>query len=188
MGQDVQTVVLRFLNTGIMEVDLNSTYVALIPKVSPSSKVTNFRLISLCNVLYKLMAKVLANRMKHILPLIIFKTQSAFIPSRLITDNVLVAYEALHTMASRLKGKKGYMAIKLNMSKAYDKVECDFLEAIIRKLGFADQRISLIMTCVKSMTYSILITGPLKDALSLREVFVKVTLSPLTCFSYVQKV
>lgn len=80
------------------------------------------------------------------------------------------------------------MAIKLNMSKAYDKVECDFLEAIIRKLGFADQRISLIMTCVKYMTYSILITGPLKDALSLREVFVKVTLSPLTCFSYVQKV
>jgi hypothetical protein len=59
---------------------------------------------------------VLANRLKQILPLIISKTHSAFIPGRLITDNVLVAYEALHTMAAKLKGKKGYMAIKLDMT------------------------------------------------------------------------
>lgn len=106
-----------------MEADLNHTFVTLIPKVSPPTKVTDFRPISLCNVLYKLLTKVLANRLKHILPNIISTNQSAFIPNRLITDNVLVAYKALHTMASRLKGKKGYIAIKLDMSKVYDKVE-----------------------------------------------------------------
>lgn len=106
-----------------MVVDLNSTFIALIPKVTPSTKVTEFWPISLCNVLHKFIAKVLTNHMKSILPLIISNNQSTFIPGRLITDNALVAYEALHTMASKLRGKKGYMAIKLDMSKAYDRVE-----------------------------------------------------------------
>jgi hypothetical protein len=159
VGPDVRQAVLSFLNTGTMDAELNSTYIALIPKVSPSTKVTEFRPISLCNVLYKLIAKVLANRLKMILPLIISHNQSAFIPGRLITDNILVAYEALHTMASRLKGKKGYMAIKLDMSKAYDRVEWNFLEAIMKRLGFADRWISLLMTCVRTVSYSILLNG-----------------------------
>jgi hypothetical protein len=79
VGPQVRAAVLRFLNTGIMEDELNSTYLALIPKASPSTKVTEFRPNSLCNVLYKLMAKVLANRLKHILPQIISHNQSAFI-------------------------------------------------------------------------------------------------------------
>ncbi|GLT77195.1 hypothetical protein SLA2020_488040 [Shorea laevis] len=159
VGDSVRAAVLNFLNTGCMEAELNTTYIALIPKVSPSTKVTEFRPISLCNVLYKLIAKVLANRLKHILPQIISKNQSAFLPGRLISDNVLVAYEALHTMASRMKGKKGYMAIKLDMSKAYDRVEWGFLEAIMRKMGFAEGWISLIMQCVRTVSYSVLVNG-----------------------------
>lgn len=68
VGQGVRVAVLHFLNTRMMEGDLNATYIALIPKVSPATKVTDFLPISLCNVLYKLIAKVLENRMKQILP------------------------------------------------------------------------------------------------------------------------
>jgi hypothetical protein len=116
VGGAVRGAVLDFLNRGNFDPAINSTYIALIPKVAPVSSVNDFRPISLCNVLYKLISKVLANRLKVLLPSIISKHQSAFVPGRLITDNTLVAYEALHTMATRMKGRKGYMAIKVDMS------------------------------------------------------------------------
>lgn len=81
--------------------------------------------------MYKLIAKVLANHLKKILPDIISRHQSAFVPGHLISDNILVAYKALHTMDTCLKGKRGFIAIKLDMSKAYNRVEWDYLEAIL---------------------------------------------------------
>jgi hypothetical protein len=70
-----------------------------------------------------------------------------------------VAYEALHTMPTRMRGKKGFMAIKLDMSKAYDRVEWGHLEATMRRLGFAKVWIDLIMKCVSSVSYSVLVNG-----------------------------
>ena len=81
-----------------MPTRLNLTHIVLISKVKNPTCVTKFRLISLCNVLYKLISKVLDNKLKIFLPNIISPTQSAFIPGRLKTDNILVAYETLHTM------------------------------------------------------------------------------------------
>jgi len=138
---------------------INATNIVLIPKVSAPTCVTEYRPISLCNVIYKLIAKVLANRLKVVLPHVISTEQSAFIPGRLITDNILVAFETLHTMDTRLQGKEGFMALKLDMSKAYDRIEWGFLEAILYKLGFAPRWIQLLMTCVRTVTYSILING-----------------------------
>jgi hypothetical protein len=120
---EVGKAVLDFVNFGNFDHSINTTHIVLIPKKKNPSRVTDYRPISLCNVLYKLMAKVLANRMKHVLNLIISPHQSAFLPGRLIMDNVTVAFEALHTMGTRLKGRKRYMALKLDMSKAYDRVE-----------------------------------------------------------------
>lgn len=122
MGDEVCLEILDFLNNGIFD-PINHNYITLIPKKMKPCLVTKFRPISLCNVFYNLIAKALANRLKRILPLIISPCQSAFVPGRLITDNVLVAFEALHSMNGRKKGKEGYMALKLDMSKAYDWVE-----------------------------------------------------------------
>jgi hypothetical protein len=159
MGRDICQAILSTLNSGVMPDGLNSTNIALIPKVNSPSTVSEFRPISLCNVMYKLISKVLANRLKKILANIISPVQSAFIPGRLITDNVLAAYETLHTMHSRLKGKKGFMAIKLDMSKAYDRVEWAYLKAVMRKMGFDSKWIRLIMMCVSTVQYSVLVNG-----------------------------
>ena len=123
VGDNVMFAVLEFLNTGYMLPNLNHTYIVLIPKIKNPIKVSNYRPISFCNVIYKIIAKVLANKLKQVLPHIISPTQSTFVPGRLITDNVLVAYEAFHTMHGRKKGKTGTLAMKLDISKAYDRVE-----------------------------------------------------------------
>jgi hypothetical protein len=158
-ADEVCQAIIDALNSGIMPHFLNMTNIALIPKVKNPTSVTEFRPISLCNVLYKLISKVLANRLKKIMPFIISQNQSAFIPGRLITDNVLAAYETLHTMHTRLSGKHGFMVIKLDMSKAYDRVEWSFLEATMRRMGFASRWIGLIMMCVNTVRYSILVNG-----------------------------
>jgi hypothetical protein len=99
---EVCAAVLHFFNTRVMNNAINKTHVALIPKQLQPEFVYDFRPISLCNVLYKLISKVLANRLKLVLPELISCTQSAFIPGRLITDNILVAFETLHSMQTRM--------------------------------------------------------------------------------------
>ena len=102
---------------------MNYTHIALIPKKNEPQYMSNFCLISLKNVISKIVSKVLANRLKVILPNVILDAQSAFVPGRQITDNTTVAFEVLHRMRNKGKGKKWQMTIKLDISKGYDKVE-----------------------------------------------------------------
>jgi hypothetical protein len=110
-------------------------------------------------MIYKLISKVLANRLKTILPYVISDNQSAFISGRLISNNIVVAYETLHSMHTRMWSKVDYMGIKLDMSKAYDRLEWVFLEVIMRKMEFSEVWVKLIMECVCSVSYSILVNG-----------------------------
>ena len=90
---------------------------------------------------------------------IISETQSAFVPVRMITDNILIAFETLHHMHNQRSGKVGSMALKLDMSKAYDRVEWGFLKQVMLKMGFHSQWMSLIMECNSTISYSLLING-----------------------------
>jgi hypothetical protein len=159
VGDDVTEVVLLVLNLGNILHKVNFTYIALIPKMKDPKSVADFRLISLCNVVYKIISKVLANRLIGILDIVISNSQSAFVPGHLITDNVTVAFELLNCLKAKRAGKKGQMAIKLDMRKAYDRVEWSFLENIMYKLGFAEQWILLVMICIQSVTYFVLLNG-----------------------------
>ena len=96
VGEDVTAVVLKVLNSSVVLESLNSTFIALISKVEQPRKVSDFHPISLCNVIYKLISKVLVNRLKIFLAKAIPESQSSFLSRRLISDNVLVAFEMLH--------------------------------------------------------------------------------------------
>jgi hypothetical protein len=138
VGPKVQEEVLSVLIRGSMPLGWNVTTIVLIPKVKEPESISQFRPISLCNILYKLISKVLANRLKLVLPDIISQTQSAFVPGRMITDNVLLAYEITHMMHNKKGGRDGLVAVKLDMSKAYDRVEWSFLERLMERMGFHD--------------------------------------------------
>ena len=122
-----------------------------------------FRSISLYNVLYKIIAKTLVNRLKHILPACIGENQSAFVAGRLIFDNVLITYELFHSLKLKNKGKEGLIAVKLNMSKTYDRVEWVFIEAIMKKSGFNERWICLIVHCISFVSYNVLVNGSISD-------------------------
>ncbi|KAK1632760.1 hypothetical protein QYE76_007075 [Lolium multiflorum] len=125
VGEKVTAEVIEVLNGGPMPEGWNDTCVVLIPKTKNPESMKDLRPISLCNVVYKLVSKVLANRLKQVLPEIISPNQSAFVPGRLIMDNILLAYECTHYMKNKRNGREGFAAVKLDMSKAYDRVDQD---------------------------------------------------------------
>ena len=138
--------------------DHNHTFIALIPKQLGASTVHQFRPISLCNIIYKIISKILANRFKTHLHLFISPYQSAFVPSRNIQDNTIMAHELFNVINSK-KGRGGLMAIKIDMEKVFDRMEWGFILAILNKLGFHPTWINWIQICITSLTFSILING-----------------------------
>ena len=163
VGGDVTREVKNFLHGGDMPAGWNETVVVLIPKVPNPERLKDLRPISLCNVVYKIASKVLSNRLKVILLDIISLNQSAFVPGRMITDNVLLAYEMTHYMQTKRGGQESFAAVKLDMSKAYDRVEWLFLKMMMDRLGFDEKWVDIIMKCVSTVTYRIKVNGELTD-------------------------
>ncbi|KAA3480785.1 reverse transcriptase [Gossypium australe] len=159
IGEDVANYCLQQLNKGMDVSLINKTNIVLIPKVSIPINISQFRPISLCNVIYKVIAKAIANRLRLVLHKCIDAAQSAFVPGRLIIDNVLLAYEILHTLKNKKIGKRGLMAVKLDMSKAYDRVDWNFVQKVMENMGFDKTWFHMVLKCVSSVSYSVIING-----------------------------
>ncbi|XP_074318679.1 uncharacterized protein LOC141655501 [Silene latifolia] len=155
---DVCAMVTRALEGKGLPEGMNDTNIVLIPKVSGPEYVSQFRPISLCNVAYKIVSKVLANRIKKVLPRLISENQSGFVPGRQISDNIIVFQETIHTMR-RKKGKKAYMAIKIDLEKAYDRLRWSFIENTLKDMYFPQLLVDTIMNCVTSTRMQVLWNG-----------------------------
>lgn len=137
---------------------INETHICLIPKVENPVSIKDYRPISLANVAYKIISKVLAERLKPWLHRIVSDNQSAFIPERLITDNVLVAHELMHSLHTKNLRNK-FMALKLDIAKAFDKIEWQFIDRVMEQMGFCWQWRHWIKLCISTVSYSVLING-----------------------------
>ena len=156
---DVCRDVKQFFSSDCLHPQQNETHICLIPKITAPRSVADYRPIALCNTHYKIIAKILSKCLKPLLLLLISKSQTAFVAGREIGDNVLITHETLHYLRTSEDMKSCSMAVKTDMSKAYDCLEWGFIKSVLTHMGFAERWISWVMTCIESVSYSFLVNG-----------------------------
>lgn len=157
VGEDLCNAVKEFFSSGKILGEMNASIISLVPKTKTPSKVLDYRPIACCNVVYKLISKILTNRLKQVLCRIICQNQSAFIPGRSIIDNILITQELLKGYGS--KNGKERCALKIDIMKAYDSVSWSFLEEVLVGFGFPRRFINWIMICIRNASFSICVNG-----------------------------
>ena len=155
---EIVEVVKSFFSKGYILKEINHTFIALIPKGSNAASVNQFWPISLCNVIYKIISKLFMNRLKKVLHKLISPWRMAFVPGRKIQENTFLAQEIIHEIKKK-KGKLGWMGLKIDMEKAYDRIEWSFLRMVMTNFGFPQIWIQWMMQCVTTTSFSVLING-----------------------------
>lgn len=135
---------------------LNATFITLIPKVAQPSTPEKFRPIYLCNVIYKIISKVIANRLKSLLPLLISPKQSGYVEGRQILDGIILTHETIHSLK---KSKQAGMLLKIDLSKAFDKLNWTYIKSVLIAFGFSPTWVRWIMTLVSSPLCFVLVNG-----------------------------
>lgn len=153
---DILKVVEESQREGFIHPPLNSTFIALIPKKDHPNKFDDFRLISLCNCLYKIILKIIAKRLKYILSEHISKEQFRFLEGRQIHEAIGVSQEGLHSI--KTKNLRG-VVLKIDLSKAYDRVNWLYIHLLLTHMGFHIDFIRWVMSCMTSVSFAILING-----------------------------
>lgn len=166
-----------FFNHNLSLREINHTNIALIPKVNVPETVAHFRPISLCNVTYKIITKIVINRLKPVISKCISQNLGAFAPGRSIFDNILIAHELFHDF-KRKKGSRGAMAVKLELEKAYDVLDWSYIKSCLIQFGFSVDWCDRIMNCITSTLFLFLLMVPLMAILPLLGVLDKETPSP----------
>lgn len=158
VGRNMIQAVQSFFHSSSMLFEVNCSFIVLIPKNNASSSVNHYRPISLCNTIYKIIAKILVSRLRPLLPNLISPCQSTFIPDRWIVENQLIVQELMHSFKRR-KVKGRFVAVKVDLQKAYDRVNWKFLRLVFKKFGFPKRFVNWIMQFVSSVSSSVIING-----------------------------
>jgi hypothetical protein len=158
IGDDVHAIINNFFHTGILPPQSNNTHIALIPKKLISQVPVDYRPISLCNVIYKIITKSLANRLKQHLPDHIHPSQQAFIEGRRISDNIIIAQEITHSFQLSSWQQKAFM-LKIDLAKAFDRLEWNFILMALAHKGLHGHFINLIHACISTPSFSVIING-----------------------------
>ncbi|GJQ94324.1 hypothetical protein Tco_0005463 [Tanacetum coccineum] len=159
VASDVVCAVQEFFTNGNLLKELNHTIIALIPKVNSPSRINDYRPISCCNILFKCITKIISNRIKESLQGLISPNQSAFVPGRKISDNILLTQELMHNY--HLDRGPSRCAFKVDIQKAYDTVDWVFLKEVLLAFGFHVRMVNWIMECVTTTSFSLSINGTL---------------------------
>ncbi|KAL6126193.1 hypothetical protein ACLB2K_074244 [Fragaria x ananassa] len=156
---NINVVVSCFYNGEFSVDSISRTNIVLIPKIPHPESMNQFWPISLCNSSIKILSKLLANILKCILPLLISEHQNAFVLEGQIQDNLILAHEAYHYLKLKNSKSDHECALKLDMNKAYDRVEWDFLEVTMLHFGFDEKWVMTVMRIVSSISFSIQMNG-----------------------------
>ncbi|CAJ2657018.1 unnamed protein product [Trifolium pratense] len=162
---DIMRFISEFHRNGKLAKGINSTFIALIPKVDSPQRLNDFRPISLVGCLYKILAKVLANRLRLVIGSVISEAQTAFVKDRQILDGILVANEVVDEAQ---RSKKELMLFKVDFEKAYDSVDWGYLDDIMERMSFPVLWRKWIRECVCTATASVLVNSSPTDEFPLR--------------------